>query len=93
MPPVASVMYWENGRKVVLVSAQEIFGAAKVNVKDELEAVTYPPQPAAEMVGWNLINSVVTFRAMSGDVKLADMKAMVKGKIGWVRYVAEVTMP
>ena len=63
-----------------MVSVQEIFGAPKVAVKDELEAVTYPPQP--EMVKRNLINSVVTFRAMSGDVKLADMKAMVKGKIG-----------
>ena len=82
MPPVASVTYWANGRKVVLVSAQEIFGAAKVNVKDELEAAAYPPQPAAEMVGWNLINSVVTFRAMAGDVKLAVMKARVRGKIG-----------
>ena len=51
-------------------------------VKDELEAVTYPPQPAAEMVGGHLINSVLTFKAMSGDVKLADMNAMVKGKIG-----------
>ena len=50
MPPVASVTYWANGRKVVLVSAQDIFEAPKVNVKDELEAVTYPPQPAAEMV-------------------------------------------
>ena len=30
---------------------------------------------------------------MSGDVKLADTKAIVKGKIGCVRYVAEVTMP
>ena len=49
-------------------------------VKDELEAVTYPPQP--EMVKRNLINSVVTFKVMSGDVKLADMKAMVKRKIG-----------
>ena len=66
-----------------MVSAQEIFGAPKVAVKDELEAVTYPPQPAAEIVGGHfLINSVLTFKAMSGDVKLADMNAMVKGKIG-----------
>ena len=65
-----------------MVSAQEIFGAPKVAVKDELEAVTNPPQPAAEMVKRNLINSVVTFKVMSGDVKLADMKAMVRGKIG-----------
>jgi hypothetical protein len=34
------------------------------------------------MIGCNLINSVVTFRAMAGDVKLAVMKAMVNGKIG-----------
>ena len=65
-----------------MVSVQEIFGAPKVAVKDELEAVTYPAQPAAEMVGGHLINSVLTFKAMSGDVKLADMNAMVKGKIG-----------
>ena len=82
MPPVASATYWENGRNVVLVSAQEIFGAAKVAEKDELDAETYPPQPAAEMVGCNLTNSVVTFKAMAGDVKLAFMKAIVKGKIG-----------
>ena len=71
-----------NGRKVVLVSAQEIFEAPKVAVKDELGWIRHCLQPAAEMVGGHLINSVLTFKAMSGDVKLADMNAMVKGKIG-----------
>jgi len=71
IPPVASATYWANGRKVVLASAQETFGAARVAVKDELDAVMYPPQPASEMVGCNLINLVVTFRAMAGEVKLA----------------------
>ena len=61
MPPVASVTYWTNGRKVAFVSTQEMFGAPRVIEQDELVEVIYPPQPASERVGCNLMSSAVTF--------------------------------
>ena len=57
---MASSTYWTNGRIVALASAQEMFGAPRVAAKDELDKSIYPPQPASEMVGCSLINSVVT---------------------------------
>ena len=57
---MASDTYWTNGRKVVLVSAQEMFVAERIAEKDVLDNLIYPPQPASESAGCNLINSVVT---------------------------------
>ena len=58
---MASSTYWTNGKIVALASAEGMFGAPRVAEKDELSKLIYPPQPASEVVGSNLISSVVTF--------------------------------
>ena len=58
---MASSTYWTNGRIVALTSAKEMFGAPRTAEKDKLDKPIYPPQPASEMVGCSLMNSVVTF--------------------------------
>ena len=57
-----------------------MFGAERLLVaeKDEFDKSINRPQPASETIGCNLINSVVTFRAMAGEVKLVVMLAKVK---------------
>ena len=43
------------------MSASDMFEAERIAEKDELDKSIYPPQPASEIVGCNLINWVVTF--------------------------------
>ena len=92
-PPVASSTKWTKGLKVAFVSAKEAFGATRSMESDTFDNSMYAPHPISEITGCNLISSVLTFCAMSGEVKLALRPTTVKGKVGQVLYVTEVTTP